>query len=156
MTTNATPWNPPVGRLFVRVVRGKKPDGSISRRSQSRTVTLCYMDEPSRHPGSLRCVSIALLVDCRTSGVIIPESLPLHSRRSETESHVRRYRLATDRDLRLLVRGWDGPIDLATWLHQLEHGGGPHGVLPGLAAYELDRLRRVVAEVMAEREKSDA
>ncbi len=145
-------WGPPVGRLFVQVMRSKNPDGRVSMRRASRTISMCYTIESSERVGTwLRCVNIALLVGTRASGIIMPGLLLLRRDGVETKHSVLLYRLATDRDLRLFVHRWSGTNSLAAWLHQLEHGGGPHGVPPGLAKDELERLRRIVVEIHGER-----
>lgn len=140
MTAIATTWNPPVGRLiFWTLTYG-----------ESTEAILGVASEPANEHGITKYESIAELrygegKPCFCGWVNMARTA--EDRTGAGGRIVQR--LATDEDIAAVVRAWSGRYSLDAWIEDIEATGARV-----IDADELQRLRRVVAEVMAEREKS--
>jgi hypothetical protein len=140
MTTNAAPWNPPVGRLFVREERGvtwrEMEFAFMVRDGVYRRLARRWCSEVTDTHGGYFVNSDVARCETFTVGPI-------------TITH----RAATDDDLRHLLAGWPKDCHPETWIDGFNRPDCVRDDRAPIAADELQRLRRVVAEVMAEREK---
>lgn len=139
-TTNDTPWHPPVGRLFVRVIT------DLAEPNATPDCELCYRTEPGER---LSYVEIAR----RSGNATTPRAYYWNDRNATMHTvsplgiTVTR-RLATDGDLRHMLSAWWTGSRMEDFLDALVNGQqfGQRSDAR-LDAAEIDRLRCIAAEV---------
>ncbi len=151
ITIDATPWNPPVGRLFVETCTD--PDGPriarLGGREYNPRTVLCYR---LTDDGRFRYSILAYREGDKTfavESVHVERDIEPATYKTETDILIER-RMATDDDIRTMLCAWFSQNQTPEqWLLcvRLKLRLGMQIADAPLHADEIDRLRRIVAEV---------